>query len=275
VVVTVVVVVVAAGGAAAGCLLLRTIGSPQQTAASYLRSWQRSKYAAMQKVSLESGSLQLLTGGVATATAAQAKALGAPYQAGDQIGQGGIEQVYQARLAGRPSLTIREGARRGRASRRLRPGVARRVSARLNVQGGHRVGRGPARDAPLHCGAVPESGGHLEPRPASASRRGSTARPAPRSTGTARTRRPMAGSSATAATWLSPCWSKAAASGPTARARSPMLFCATCNQSLLCLVTKACSVRHRSRWPDARPPARPNTGAQWTCFTRISHCALL
>ena len=54
-----------------------------------------------------------------------------------------------------------------------------------------------------------------------------------------------------------------------------MLFCATCNQSLPCLVTKACSVRHRSRWPDARPPARPNTGAQWTCFTRISHCALL
>ena len=41
------------------------------------------------------------------ATAAQAKALGAPYQAGDQIGQGGIEQAYQAQLAGRPSLTIR------------------------------------------------------------------------------------------------------------------------------------------------------------------------
>jgi hypothetical protein len=37
-----------------------------------------------------------LTGGVMTATAAQAKVLGAPYQAGDQIGQGGIEQVYQA-----------------------------------------------------------------------------------------------------------------------------------------------------------------------------------
>ncbi len=44
---------------------------------------------------------------MATATAAHGKALGAPYQAGDQIGQGGIEQVYQARLAGRPSLTIR------------------------------------------------------------------------------------------------------------------------------------------------------------------------
>jgi cell division protein FtsI/penicillin-binding protein 2 len=59
------------------------------------------------QVIAESGSIQLLTGSVVTATAAQARALGAPYQAGDQIGQGGIEQVYQARLAGRPSLTIR------------------------------------------------------------------------------------------------------------------------------------------------------------------------
>ena len=55
----------------------------------------------------ESGSISLLTGNVVAATAAQAKALGAPYQKGDLIGQGGIEQAYQARLAGRPSLTIR------------------------------------------------------------------------------------------------------------------------------------------------------------------------
>jgi hypothetical protein len=54
----------------------------------------------------QSGSLALLTGIVVAATKAQAKALGAPYQAGDQIGQGGIEQAYQAQLAGRPSLTI-------------------------------------------------------------------------------------------------------------------------------------------------------------------------
>ena len=54
----------------------------------------------------QSGSLQLLTGTVVAATKAQAKALGAPYQAGDQIGSGGIEQSYQAQLAGRPSLTI-------------------------------------------------------------------------------------------------------------------------------------------------------------------------
>jgi hypothetical protein len=54
----------------------------------------------------QSGSIALITGNVVAATAAQAKALGAPYQAGDMIGQGGIEQAYQARLAGRPSLTI-------------------------------------------------------------------------------------------------------------------------------------------------------------------------
>jgi cell division protein FtsI/penicillin-binding protein 2 len=54
----------------------------------------------------QSGSIALLTGTVGAATAAQAKALGAPYQAGDPIGQSGIEQAYQAQLAGRPSLTI-------------------------------------------------------------------------------------------------------------------------------------------------------------------------
>jgi cell division protein FtsI/penicillin-binding protein 2 len=55
----------------------------------------------------QSGSLSLLTGTVVAATAKQAKALGAPYQKGDLIGQGGIEQAYQARLAGRPALIIR------------------------------------------------------------------------------------------------------------------------------------------------------------------------
>jgi Penicillin binding protein transpeptidase domain/NTF2-like N-terminal transpeptidase domain/Penicillin-binding Protein dimerisation domain len=213
--------VVVLGGGAAGYLLLRTTGSPQQTAASYLSGWQRGDYRAMDNVSVnvpqgglagplqqyaaqlgqrslhtrlgqvttsggtaqaqftasatlasghtwtyrgqlrlvnrnrrwwvswspaavypglragqhfalsavwparaailaadgttqlsspamqaQSGSLALLTGTVVAATKAQAKALGAPYQAGDQIGQGGIEQAYQAQLAGRPSLTI-------------------------------------------------------------------------------------------------------------------------------------------------------------------------
>jgi Penicillin binding protein transpeptidase domain/NTF2-like N-terminal transpeptidase domain len=55
----------------------------------------------------ESGSISLLVGNVVQATAAQAKALGAPYRPGDMIGQGGIEQAYQAELAGRPSLIIR------------------------------------------------------------------------------------------------------------------------------------------------------------------------
>jgi cell division protein FtsI/penicillin-binding protein 2 len=55
----------------------------------------------------ESGSISLLTGNVVAATAAQAKALGAPYQKGDLIGQGGIEQAYQSLLAGKPALIIR------------------------------------------------------------------------------------------------------------------------------------------------------------------------
>jgi beta-lactamase class A len=218
---TAVVLVLALAGAAAAYLLLRTKGSPRQTAASYLAGWQRGDYPAMQRVSVnvprsglagplrktaaelgqrrirlslgqvmnsggsaqarftatadlvsghswtyhgqlqlirrarrwwvnwspaaiypglragerfvlrgrwptraqvlaadgtvlsspqaiaESGSLALLTGSVVPATAAQAKALGAPYRAGDQIGQGGIEQAYSGQLAGRPSLSIR------------------------------------------------------------------------------------------------------------------------------------------------------------------------
>lgn len=55
----------------------------------------------------QSGSLALLTGIVVKATAKRAKRLGAPYKAGDLIGQGGIEQAYQDRLAGSPSLTIK------------------------------------------------------------------------------------------------------------------------------------------------------------------------
>jgi hypothetical protein len=219
VVVSVLVLALAAGGT--GYLLLRTVGSPQQTAATYLQAWQKSDYPAMGKVSVgvppgglagplqhaaaqlgmrhihlvlgqvtsnggtvsarftasadlasghvwtyrgqlallkrdrhwwvnwspaaiypglragqrfvlsavwpargqvlaadgtvlssptaiaQSGSLSLLTGDVVAATAKQAKALGAPYQKGDLIGQGGIEQAYQARLAGRPALVIR------------------------------------------------------------------------------------------------------------------------------------------------------------------------
>lgn len=54
----------------------------------------------------QSGSIGLLVGSVGPATKKQAKALGAPYKAGDPIGQSGIEQAYQARLAGSPSMSI-------------------------------------------------------------------------------------------------------------------------------------------------------------------------
>jgi hypothetical protein len=55
----------------------------------------------------KSPSLQLVTGNVVRATAAEAKKLGVPYQAGDPIGQGGVEEAYQQQLAGRPAVTIR------------------------------------------------------------------------------------------------------------------------------------------------------------------------
>ena len=54
----------------------------------------------------QSGSIALLTGTVVAATAAQAKSLGPPYQKGDLIGQGGIEQAYQAQAGGLPALSI-------------------------------------------------------------------------------------------------------------------------------------------------------------------------
>jgi Penicillin binding protein transpeptidase domain/NTF2-like N-terminal transpeptidase domain len=235
VVVVVTVLVIALGGAAGWYLLLRTKGSPRQTAASYLADWQRGRYTAMNKISQNvppgglaapltmaaaqlgarqlrltpgavtidggtaqaqftasftltsghvwtyrgllrlvkqdrqwwvswspaaiypqlhagqrfvlraswparapvlaadgtdltsaqavavSGSISLLTGGTAPATAAQAKALGPGYRAGDLIGQGGIEQAYQDQLAGRPALII---ALKG-PGRRAGPTVAR------------------------------------------------------------------------------------------------------------------------------------------------------
>jgi hypothetical protein len=53
IVVAVIAAVVVATGAAAGYVVLtRTQGSPQQTAASYLRDWQRGSYTAMDKVSV-------------------------------------------------------------------------------------------------------------------------------------------------------------------------------------------------------------------------------
>src|ERR1700730_15893782 len=51
-IVVVAVLVVALAGVTVGYLLLRTTGSPQQTAASYLQAWQRGSYPAMEKVSV-------------------------------------------------------------------------------------------------------------------------------------------------------------------------------------------------------------------------------
>jgi hypothetical protein len=86
-----------------------------------------------------SGSLALITGTVVAATAAQAKQLGAPYQAGDAIGIGGIEQAYQAQLAGQPSLTIRvvgPGSRVDATAARFTavPGTAVRTSIVMRDQ---------------------------------------------------------------------------------------------------------------------------------------------
>src|SRR5215470_7553815 len=51
----------------------------------------------------QSPSLQLVVGNVVRATAAEAKKLGVPYQAGDPVGQGGVQESYQQQLAGPPS----------------------------------------------------------------------------------------------------------------------------------------------------------------------------
>ena len=91
------------------------------------------------QVIAQSGSLSLLTGTVVAATAAQAKALGAPYQAGDLIGQGGIEQAYQKQMAGKPSLAIRIEGRNSQAyvtTARFAavPGIAVHTSIDMQVQ---------------------------------------------------------------------------------------------------------------------------------------------
>src|SRR5579859_293471 len=52
VIVVVAACLVALAGGAGGYLLLRTIGSPQQTAASYLADWQRGDYPAMDLLSV-------------------------------------------------------------------------------------------------------------------------------------------------------------------------------------------------------------------------------
>jgi len=84
-----------------------------------------------------SPSLQLVVGNVVRATAAQAKQLGVPYQAGDPIGQGGVEEAYQQQLAGKPSLTIRidgPGSSRTIAHLPGAPGTTVRTSISMHDQ---------------------------------------------------------------------------------------------------------------------------------------------
>jgi hypothetical protein len=115
----------------------------------------------------QSGSIALLTGNVVAATAAQAKALGAPYQAGDQIGQGGIEQAYQARLAGKPTLSIRiegPGSRVDATTARFAgsPGQPVRTSIDMAVQ--HAASQAVASattSKPVDIVAIQPSTGHV------------------------------------------------------------------------------------------------------------------
>ncbi len=87
----------------------------------------------------QSASLQLVTGNVVRATAAEAKKLGVPYQAGDPIGQGGVEEAYQQQLAGKPAVTIRiQGPRSSRAVAHLPGGPGTPVKTSI---GRRRSGR--------------------------------------------------------------------------------------------------------------------------------------
>jgi NTF2-like N-terminal transpeptidase domain. len=80
----------------------------------------------------KSPSLQLVTGNVVRATAAEAKKLGVPYQAGDPIGQGGVQQAYQQQLAGKPAVTIRiEGPGSSRAVAHLPGGPGTTVKTSI------------------------------------------------------------------------------------------------------------------------------------------------
>jgi Penicillin binding protein transpeptidase domain/NTF2-like N-terminal transpeptidase domain len=82
----------------------------------------------------QSPSLQLVTGNVVRATAAEANKLGVPYKAGDPIGQGGVEEAYQQQLAGRPAVTIRiEGPGSSRAVAHLPGGPGTQVRTSINM----------------------------------------------------------------------------------------------------------------------------------------------
>ena len=115
----------------------------------------------------ESGSLSLLTGSVVPATRAQARALGAPYQAGDLIGQGGIEQAYSGQLAGRAALSIRiEGPGRHLDATAARfaatPGTPVRTSIDMRTQlAASQAVRSAATTKPVDLVAIQPSTGRV------------------------------------------------------------------------------------------------------------------
>jgi len=86
----------------------------------------------------ESGSVQMLTGTTGPVTARQLKRLGPPYRKGDVVGQSGIEQAYQRRLAGIPRTSIQlVSGRRVVATATSfdgRPGTPVRTSIDMRVQ---------------------------------------------------------------------------------------------------------------------------------------------
>ncbi|MCO6006522.1 penicillin-binding transpeptidase domain-containing protein [Actinoallomurus purpureus] len=86
-----------------------------------------------------SGSVQQLVGGAAPLTAKQAKKLGTPYAKGDVVGQWGIQQRFDKRLAGTPTTTISTADASGHVEKAVggftgKPGQDVKTSLDLRVQ---------------------------------------------------------------------------------------------------------------------------------------------
>src|SRR5437763_201261 len=145
VIIAVAVLVIALGAAAGSYLLLRTTGSPDQTAASYLSAWQRGSYPAMEKVSVNvprSGlagplrqasaelgirHIRLSLGRVTTAGgSAQAQ-----FTATAALGSGPTWRYQPRRPRRRDRGPLPRGARKARADEHRHAGPAGRVPGRL------------------------------------------------------------------------------------------------------------------------------------------------
>ncbi|MFL6055698.1 MAG: penicillin-binding transpeptidase domain-containing protein [Actinoallomurus sp.] len=86
-----------------------------------------------------SGSVQQLVGTTAPLTDKQAKKLGTPYAKGDVVGQSGIQQRFDQRLAGTPTTTISTADASGHVVKAVtgfvgRPGQSVKTSLDLHVQ---------------------------------------------------------------------------------------------------------------------------------------------